>query len=251
MNAGPSENPFTCHRIAREDGIVISEVLLVRRALGQAQPEDCVQWAVGRLEAGADTPNLRILAGLNSRWDREEIERYLALARAELGVEPFEASTQPFVGAALVRSAFEQRQASAAEAVGWMAGLYLASEPRELLLLPWLGLRDDLDPEEPERAPAPEAIEAAVRMEWELLERARALRLPDHWLYHAWCLACGHVGELDLSACRPGDEILQLPGRRGVAASAVCAHCGSHQHRWLSDRDARSAYLQQVEQEQE
>jgi hypothetical protein len=51
------------------------EVLLVRRAPAQAQPEHYVEWAARRLTAGDDTASLRILAGLSSRWDREEIAR--------------------------------------------------------------------------------------------------------------------------------------------------------------------------------
>jgi hypothetical protein len=43
----------------------LTRKLLVNRALGLAAGEDYVNWAVSMLQAGEDTLNLRILAGLS------------------------------------------------------------------------------------------------------------------------------------------------------------------------------------------
>jgi len=219
-----------------------TEILLVRRALGLAQPEDYVQWAIGMPADGVDTENLRILAGLSSRAEPEKIEHYFCLVRAELGLVHFDASQQPFLGTSLVRSAFDRQKASPAETIHWMAEVYLAGQPRELLLLPWSVLRDELE--------GLSSVADAVNLEWSLFDRARWVDLPEGWLHHAWCVDCGHLGELDPSARAPVDPLLRIPGRRAAPTSAGCPQCGSRQYRWLTDQKARSAYLERLEQEQ-
>jgi hypothetical protein len=53
---------------------MITESLFLKRAMNSAAPADYVNWAVERLIEGLDTPALRILAGLNPRLERDDIE---------------------------------------------------------------------------------------------------------------------------------------------------------------------------------
>lgn len=61
--------------------------LLVKRALGRATGEDCVEWAWSMQEAGLDTPTLRILGGQDWPFDRWELDRYFLQALADLEIE--------------------------------------------------------------------------------------------------------------------------------------------------------------------
>src|SRR5690349_5791010 len=82
----------SCKMAEREKVRELTDLLLLRRALGRAQPEDCVAWAVECLCRGLDGPNLRILAGLSIRLDRDDVERYFLLALEEVGLADAEAS---------------------------------------------------------------------------------------------------------------------------------------------------------------
>jgi hypothetical protein len=62
------------------------EFLLHRRIHG-ATDEQRVEWALFALEAGLDTSNLRILAGLTKPLDPWEVERYFARTLADLKLE--------------------------------------------------------------------------------------------------------------------------------------------------------------------
>jgi hypothetical protein len=60
--------------------------LLALRAMGWLRPEQAVEWAVEALVLGQDTPNLRVLAGLTKVLCGSEVDHYLDLTLAELGV---------------------------------------------------------------------------------------------------------------------------------------------------------------------
>jgi len=67
---------------------------LAKKYLGNATLEDHVDWAVAELVSGADTPNLRILAGLTKPLYWPEVEHHFSLTLEELKVslplrEPF------------------------------------------------------------------------------------------------------------------------------------------------------------------
>jgi|GEM_PF-5923341 len=59
--------------------------LLYARAGNDAGAADHTAWAMGQLEAGVDSPSLRILAGLIGDEDPAEVERYFRRTFAELG----------------------------------------------------------------------------------------------------------------------------------------------------------------------
>lgn len=59
--------------------------LFAYRYMRLATSKDIVQWAVEMLQEGFDTASLRIIAGLLSPFDWEEVEHYLYHAFEELG----------------------------------------------------------------------------------------------------------------------------------------------------------------------
>ena len=61
--------------------------LLARRWASDALGEDYVKWALDALEAGWDTPSLRILAGLNLTSPLADIEPYFLSVLKELSIE--------------------------------------------------------------------------------------------------------------------------------------------------------------------
>jgi len=52
-----------------------------------------VDWATERMDAGDDTPSLRILAGLTGSFDQIDVTRLLDACLSELGVEPLDRET--------------------------------------------------------------------------------------------------------------------------------------------------------------
>jgi hypothetical protein len=59
---------------------------LAKKLLGNATLEDYVDWAVTELMSSADTPNLRILAGLTKPLFWPEVEHHFAAALDELEI---------------------------------------------------------------------------------------------------------------------------------------------------------------------
>lgn len=66
-----------------------TEEVLARRVLGEQARDDesFVSWAAARLEAGDDTPALRVLAGERAPFDDQAVEALFDRAIAELGLE--------------------------------------------------------------------------------------------------------------------------------------------------------------------
>lgn len=60
---------------------------LTRRAFGWDTGDTIVDWAVAALLAGWNSPSLAILAGLSPRANEFEVDRHLADALSDLGVE--------------------------------------------------------------------------------------------------------------------------------------------------------------------
>lgn len=176
----------------------LSEVLLLRRALGRAQPEDYVDWAVECLCDDLDGANLRILAGLSIRFDRDDVERYFLRACGELGLGDLGDRPSPLATARLIRRAFDRGRIRAADVVEMMADAYNFSDRREELLAPWNDMLEEMGDGQGYSYPhfALESLDDAVRREWSLLDRALALTLPSGWLRQTRCRDCGYVGEV-------------------------------------------------------
>jgi len=226
-----------------------TESLLLRRALGRARPEDYVDWAVDQLGRDVDSPSLRILAGLNVRFDREDIDRYFRSSCDELGLRDLPEATPPLDVAAMIRRAYDQSRIRAEEAIDMLADVHETWEYQEPLLQPWHSMRQELSWRTGYSYPpaALESVERAVATEWSLLDRASRLTLPAGWMKLSRCEHCEHVGPL-----RPLNPSLL---RRLLAAltqpasshGARCEDCGSQQLTQLTHPDARAAYLDTVE----
>lgn len=201
-----------------------TESLLLRRALGRAQPEDYVDWAVDRLSHDVDGPNLRILAGLNPRFDQDDIEHYFQLSCGEVGLTGV-GPTSPMDTARMIRRSYEHGRIAPAEAVELMADVYQASGYQEELLAPWYGMLEEMRWGEGYfYSPAALAsVEGAVRREWLLLDRALALALPGGWLGLTHCTDCGHFGEALVKEPSLVATIWGKFTRRPVWAARVCA----------------------------
>jgi hypothetical protein len=67
-----------------------TKVLFGRQALGRTFSEDYIDWAYEMLEQDYDTPQLRILAGLDRRSSMFEVDEYFKKSLKELSIEPLE-----------------------------------------------------------------------------------------------------------------------------------------------------------------
>ena len=226
-----------------------TESLLLRRALGRARPEDYVDWAVDQLCRDADGAGLRILAGLNVQFDRDEVEAYFRLSCGELGLVDVDEATPPLEIARMVQRAYAQRWISPDEAVGMVADIYESSEYQEELLEPWYSMREELAWGDGYFYPpaALASVEHAVGREWSLLDRASRLDLPRGWMRLSRCADCAHVGATRVVGPSVVSRILATLRQRAALSRAVCEKCGSHQLTSLGNPDARAAYLDQVE----
>ncbi|HET6408623.1 MAG TPA: hypothetical protein VFG14_12130 [Chthoniobacteraceae bacterium] len=65
---------------------ISTSAIQARHALGRAQAGDYIDWAVDALALGSDSPNLRILAGLDRFISPFEAEEHFKKARKELGL---------------------------------------------------------------------------------------------------------------------------------------------------------------------
>jgi hypothetical protein len=61
--------------------------LLAKRIIGIARTGEYIDWALSELEAGVDTKNLRILAGLSEPAFWSEVEFYFQRALDDLGLK--------------------------------------------------------------------------------------------------------------------------------------------------------------------
>ena len=59
--------------------------MLAYRDIGSVSSEDFVAWAISMLEAGFDSKNLRILAGLTEPFYSSEVEEHLRRSFTDLG----------------------------------------------------------------------------------------------------------------------------------------------------------------------
>jgi hypothetical protein len=61
--------------------------VLARRALGRSIDQRFVDWAIGLLEAGADTPHLQVLAGSTPPFNYFEMRQIFDVVVHELGLQ--------------------------------------------------------------------------------------------------------------------------------------------------------------------
>lgn len=235
-----------------------TDTLLLKRVLGSAQPEDYVQWAVDLLCEGVNSYHLRILAGLDLRFEREEVEHYFMKTCTDLNIEAAPEDVGPRLAAGLVRKTYDQGAVSAQTALRMMADLYKISEYSDSLLAIWYEIDEELSlrgsghegcfyPPE-----ALDSLDETFDREWALFERAAALSLPERFFQYIRCDKCGHIGEAKFShktfwdRCRAKFAFF----RSKPALWAACRACGSHDYRTMADPRVRDDYFQRVESEQ-
>jgi hypothetical protein len=226
-----------------------TELLLISRALRRARAEHYVEWAVQQLCEGRDSPSLRILAGLSTRFERDDIEPYFLRTCDELQIPTPVGIEQPLVVAIQIRHAYESGFLSAAEAIHFTSDLHRLNEYSNPLLHPWMCMSEELDYRDGYLYP-PEvlaSLDDAVKREWLLMERAAALPLPDGWLRMSRCKKCSRVGPLALKRPTVLSRARQVLTRSKPPMEAVCTSCGSSACESLADPGVRSAYFDQVE----
>lgn len=226
-----------------------TELLLVRRALGRALPEEYLEWAAEQLSRDRDGANLRILAGLSARFDRDEIEAYFQRASIELGLTGLTAGTSALETAHMIQRAYAGARLSAEESVEMMADVYQTWDHAEELLRPWYGMREALETRDDYSYPlsALDSVDEAVRREWSLLERATKLRLQPGWLDWSRCDDCAHTGPIRVVVPSFLARLLGSVTGRETPCRAACGRCGSERLESLQDPRARSAYFDDLD----
>ena len=235
-----------------------TDQLFLDRALDLAADEDYVAWAVARLVAGDDTPDLRVLAGLNPRFDRQEIGKYFLRACQELSIElPDLSSNRPRDAAMLIRRLFDLGVLSAEHVVGRMARLYEESDYSDPLLDVWYFIDQEMSlrgtPEEAYLSYYPHGLsdlDAVVRREWQLFEwGVVGSQVPGGFTSFTRCEDCGHIGMPVLKRKTLLEAIkARLPWVRPMPPIwAACRRCGSFNHRSISDPEVREDYFARSE----
>jgi hypothetical protein len=94
------------------------------RALGLAQSEAVIEWALAAINAGYDSYSLRILAGLGPPFDELEVRRLYSAACAELGIPslPVQEHVKCYIGSVLRQML--DRKLSREDAMSRLASLY-------------------------------------------------------------------------------------------------------------------------------
>ena len=226
------------------------------RALGDAERTDYVEWATARLARGDDTPNLRILAGLSPTRDPDDIEPYFRRACADLSIVVPEQCAPLQDCAQLIRRSYEMGKCSAAQTIRRMADLYRLTDYADPLLGVWMDMDDEIGFLDADLGGymyprgALSDLDAAVRREWHLLDRGRALNLDRRFRNLLRCVACGYVGE---GVTKPNSflqRLLLLRRRRVAPRQQLCGRCGTDRFESLSDPDVRSSYFDALERAQ-
>jgi hypothetical protein len=235
-----------------------TDSLLLKRIMGTALPDDYVDWAVARMCAGLDTPNLRILAGLNIDFERDEIESYFKRTCAELNIETPPQMGEPRIAARFVKRAYDLGEMSAEAAVYMMSTLYQKSGYKDSLLAIWYDIEEELSlrgsghegcfypPKELD------LLGGVFEREWLLFTRALQLELPPDFMGFIKCDQCEHIG-----ASRLKHRTL-LARIRAVIPWYLpkpplwhsCTSCGAYEYHGMVDPLVREVYFKRLESEQ-
>lgn len=220
-----------------------------------ARPEDYIEWAVERLSEEIDSPSLRILAGLNPRFERDEVEPYFLQTCKELDIQPPSEFASPTECARLINRAYRQLEMTAEAAIRMMAALYQRSGYSVSTLWVWNEIEEELaltgsghegcfyPPE------ALASLEDVFEREWSLFDRGTRLSLPVDFNRYIKCTKCGHFGEPLLKHRTRRDKIrAAIPWlRRKPPLWHCCKVCGSYEYRTMADPEVRDAYFKQLE----
>ena len=225
--------------------------LLLQRAMGRATSEAHVRWAEERLLEGLDSRGLRILAGLNPRFEAEEIESYFLTACRELEIDLPAGPPAPRSAAFLVKNAYDLGEISAEKALRMMADLYQMSDYGDPLLSVWYTIDEEFSllgsghegafyPTDPLAD-----LDHLFIREWRLFELAIRLAPPGDFLNLIRCDRCGHIGKAKFRQRGLVDRLRARFKwcRRKPPLWPTCRRCGSFAYRSMVDPEVREAYL--------
>ncbi|EAZ90260.1 hypothetical protein CY0110_04593 [Crocosphaera chwakensis CCY0110] len=221
----------------------MTETLLLNRALNCAMAEDYIEWAVERLCEGVDTPNLRILAGLNPKLEKDEIESYFRYTCKELNIDSFPRLDEPLTMAGRIKRAYELDELSAETVVYMMDQVY--TKYYEPLLFVWSLIVEELSLKGTGHEgcfyPLEEfdSLDAVVQTEFSLFMRACFLDLPKEFEQFIQCDRCGYIGQSILSK------------KDHVSSQKMywhlCRQCSYHKYHSMSDPKVRDIYFKRFE----
>lgn len=235
-----------------------TDSLMLNRSLGSAYPEQYVDWAVERLCDGLDTPSLCVLAGLNPKFETEEIEAYFQKACAELEIDCMRPAEEPRRAVGLIRRSYERSDITAEAAFHLLARLYEHSDYSD----PLLGVFYEIEEELSLRGSGHEGcfyppdaladLDDALATEFSLFNAAAEIDLPKAFTRFIRCSKCGYIGESRLRRKTLGDKIRGLvPGLRPKPAWwHTCARCGCFDYKIMMDPEVRRDYLNKIQSEQ-
>lgn len=231
-----------------------TDSLILNRSLGTAYPDQYVDWAVEQMCNGLDSPSLRILAGLNTKFDSEEIESYFKKTCSELDIECFIPSQEPRYSVGLIHRTYKRGDITAVTAFYMLARLYQLSEYSDPLLGVFYYIEEELSMRGSGhegcfyRPDALADLDEALISEFDLFFAASELFLPKGFMRFIRCQHCAHVGEARLQRKTLGDKIRgMIPGLRIKPVWwQTCSRCGSFDYKGMIDPDVRRNYLNQI-----
>jgi hypothetical protein len=232
-----------------------TDTLLLNHLTGTARPKEYIEWALERLSEGFDSPSLRILAGLNIRFERHEVEPYFKKTCKELKIETPPEADDPEGAAGFVKKAYDHKKISAREAINMMSRFYqnlgFYDPPFEIWYYIELGVI-----EEDERADILNYLEGVFEREWMLFKRALQLNLPGDFMDFIRCNQCGHIGESQWKyqhrRTTMVDKIWAIIFKSVPTPkyTQTCAACGSYRYDGMVNPEVRDAYFTQLEHKQ-
>jgi len=232
-----------------------TDTLLLNRALGTGSREQCVEWAVDQMVAGADTPSLRILAGLNPQVELDEVEEFFQKAAGEMGIQDAMPSRDLRRAADIIWRCYSDGELTEDGVIDLMARLYGKSDYQDALFRIWFDIQEELamlgsgyegcfyPPS------ALKDLKALVQREWQLFRLATTANLPKDYMQFIRCQRCGHIGKATFT-CRGFTNRVRsvLPWLKPRPPLwPRCSACGNYDYRSMSDPDVREEFMRKQE----
>ncbi|MFK5922628.1 MAG: hypothetical protein QM496_10645 [Verrucomicrobiota bacterium] len=235
-----------------------TDTLMLKRSLGSAFSSLYVDWAVERLCEGSDTPSLRILAGLNPKFESEEIESYFRNSCKELKIECVNEVVEAQQSAGLVQRSYECGETAAEEALHMLARIYADTGYSDPLLAVFSDIEEELsfkgtDHEEIFYPPDDlQDLDAALKTEFALMADGLRLDLPKEFCSFTRCEDCSYIGKSRFRHKTLWDKLKGLiPGLYPRPPLwHTCFKCGSFDYKIMMDPEVRNDYYNRLKSEE-